>query len=1621
MPPDLVAPATSREGWKFSAALKLSAWSRRRTSTPNGTQRAVLRPTRPSPSPGPNATILGPNPLPAPAPSPLGLRTVHQPTTAPVADIIFIHGLGGGSERTWSKDPRDPTLFWPQHWLPSDTEIGRARILSFGYNANFLPGSSKSIYNIGDFSKALLNEMRFGKDGHGEDLDIGRVPIIFVVHSMGGLVAKKAYLLGQNDDIYQHIIRSISAMVFLGTPHRGTNLAGVLNRLLTVSLQSSRGFIADLNKSSPALEELNEQFRHIAPKLSIWSFYETLATSVGLMKVQVLDKDSSILGYPCEISRPLDADHHGMSKYSSSQDSNYISVRNALSSLVKQFRLRAVGQMPAEMKDLERILGTSSGPAEDLSFVRDQWIPGTCDWVLQEPGIQSWLESKQESRVSWFCAPPATGKSTLSAHIINYLRDSGALCQYFFFKFADPERRSMSAFLRSLAHQMASDVPTFKRSVLDLSAEGINLANIDARIIWKKLFESIIFATDCSVPLYWVVDALDESESPKILLDLLPSIINSKTPLRILIVSDKTEVLSIAFNRLSSSLPIDIIDKSGLEFNSADIHTFVGQEIKHLRGSDEFKQRIAQNVERRSQGNFLWTRLVLDDIAACHSEDAIQEALNDIPSDMENLYRRMEQMILNNPRKANIALAKALIQWTICSRRLLSLKELSEALRPEFPEILDIKRTIQDLCGQFITVNTTDQVTIVHQTARNYLIQNPSNDRLIQPGEAHEELFTKSVSVLCDPNLRLKLTHGNLALYSTESFVFYAATSWMYHLQNTRAASEETMNKIVKFLKNASVLTWIHALALVGKVELLLKAAKVLTDIVSKRRVLNSTENPASRHVDIDLLERWATDLVKVVGKFSRQLLSDPLAVYKLIPPLCPEESVLHRQFYQPNSAKVVITRISNTLWNDNLAKINLPNGDRAWNVACAAQYIAILGSTSVYIWDCTNFSEICTLRHQEPVMVCCLNDRGNKVVTCGLRNTKLWSVPSGRLLSCIPNPADTRAMAISFADNDARIMVGSDDNTIRYLHMTDLASGWQPMNSSLLTENPQVTGTVVNSPKCIAFSGDGSQVGVSYRGFPLSVWALNEGYCIGRCTRAYALRNIPAHPSTSWFAVDRFTWNPVSGHIIGLYKDGSVFKWHPVTDEYQEAQSAADEIAASADGKLFATSNSDGTVRIWNFSYFTVIYQLSSDDLVTGLAFSPDCRRFYDLRGCTVNAWEPNSLIRFSENEDSFRDTAGEEQSATAVSRTSEAKLVQYEATTVVAAAPGGAWYCVGNEEGVVTIFDTQVGNPVEFFKFSNFLEVSHITWSQDARHVAAADLGGDVVVKCLVTVDGKTELRSLATPKVDLNERGIQQMLFNSDSTLLLIISEDQGQIWSLNDESVTATLEFDHDMNRKWLQHPTRASTFLGFGATDMRLFRWNSFLEERRLCFEEDRLQCESHTALDSKEDHALDLAQASAETDSQNSSSIVVNKAIITQDGGHVLVQTRSSSSQGRIAKQVLIFDISSFAPDGEHNVTQKSLPFAYISPDVLSRIEIPLGIISGSRLAFLDQDLWLCTFKLNHAQDQDEELQRHYFVPRDWASTEGIEQCCMLQDGSLLCPKDDKVAVIRCNLDGTGF
>lgn len=114
--------------------------------------------------------------------NPIGLTTIHSPAKESEADIIFIHGLGGGSRTSWCKDG-DLSLFWPQAWLPQDAAFKNTRIHTFGYDSKWV---NNSLLNIHDFAKSLLEWMENCPTMPSSE-DVGSISqLVFRPHLSGG-------------------------------------------------------------------------------------------------------------------------------------------------------------------------------------------------------------------------------------------------------------------------------------------------------------------------------------------------------------------------------------------------------------------------------------------------------------------------------------------------------------------------------------------------------------------------------------------------------------------------------------------------------------------------------------------------------------------------------------------------------------------------------------------------------------------------------------------------------------------------------------------------------------------------------------------------------------------------------------------------------------------------------------------------------------------------------------------------------------------------------------------------------------------------------------------------------------------------------------------------------------------------------------------------------------------------------------------------------------------------------------------------------------------------------------------------------------------------------------------
>ncbi|KAL8848384.1 MAG: hypothetical protein Q9221_006583 [Calogaya cf. arnoldii] len=1478
---------------------------------------------------------------------PLGLNVLYEPDDgAPIVDIIFVHGLGGTSQKTWSRN-RDTQFFWPREWLPLEPGFERARILTFGYNAHFASSGRENVLDIADFAKDLLFGMKYGLNEDSQELEVGRVPVIFVAHSMGGLIVKKAHILGRNDEQYKQCIGATSAVLFLSTPHRGTNLAELLNRILAVSVfnHSPKQYIAELRQNSPALQDINEQFRNIAPQLHLFSFYETQQTAVGPRRMMVLEKDSSILGYPNEISKALDADHHNVCKYTNQQDPNYISVRNALKSLLRKSTTAtpAVPLIPqptlpddkADMKSVETLLAVSETPEDDYDFFRDRWMPGSCEWIFSRPSFRSWLhDTTSASRILWVNGLPGCGKSVLSSFIIGQLQDKGYNCQYYFFRFGDHNKRTANALLRSLAYQVAMNLPELREQCQKLSEDGVKLEKAEGRTIWQKLFASKLCKIHSGEPLYWVIDALDECEAPQTLLNLLSSVSSSKIPLRMIFVGRKTQALSASFQRMDPTIQVDELSANDTK---EDLNRYVENEIEYMRGDSGIKARIIQTVGEKANGNFLWVHLVLKEILQCHTEAAIEQALEEMPPDLEPLYHRMETALSKSSRPGDRILSNAILTWVICSERMLTLEELSEALKPEFSSVLDLRLTVSQVCGDFVVIDAKGRVGMVHQTAREYLTKTPGLDHSITPRDGHQRLFMKCISYLSNP---LPRPRGDISFStSTPPFLYYAATSWSYHLASCAVSLDHSvLLALSHFFQNSFVLGWIELLATWNQLKTLVYASQSMTSYLGKKSKIDAESSPLTHRLqEKELLELWAVDLVKIMGKFGSQLVKHPRTIQSLIPTLCPTTTAIFQHFGQSKaSGYIFLGGFSRSKWDDCLSKFSIGRDTQSLKITSMERLFAVLTSDgTLRSYDVITNQPVRQISHGERVLCFKFSPSYEKCVTYGFRTTKVWSLKDSCQICSINNPSNAKALDVNFANDETSIISCSDDRAIRRYVLDSAETLWNVVNSNV--EYGDAEGRQLNSPRRVAFNMDGTQVALAFRGFPLLVWDVENANVLGRCERA-SDKNKSRQDLYS--EVGPICWNPVTGHILGLYKDGCVFKWHPWESDSQELRTVAAGIQCSLDGVLFITSNTNGMLQVWNFHHFALVYQLSYHIPVIDMALSPDGRRVYDLRESFCNIWEPNALIRLAEADESSSETTSTAGGSTQLSLASEASNETLEPLTALATGRRTWSYCSGDDAGVVRL--VRAADQVSIQVAQGFMPVDHIVWSEDEKYVVTADLGGRLNVR---TIDDSSPMTKCPLLLETKTGSGLRQVLIDTHSEHLLLVTTAFTELWSLTSKTMISTKPNMNPYSR-WITHPSDSAYIIQCAFTAVRIYQWSTL----------DEIECRSLERVlqaDPKENvpqHAASKPPAASFPMSPDGNTDAVDDVFVAQQGSQLLLQTSWPSAQRHRTVEYLTAKIKDLTVAGDSStsgIEAREVPHA-----VAAKIEKALGL----RLATISTD-----------------------------------------------------------------
>ncbi|EXJ74810.1 uncharacterized protein A1O5_01506 [Cladophialophora psammophila CBS 110553] len=266
----------------------------------------------------------------------------------PTVDFVFIHGITGSQTATWTaENDQGVKVLWPRDLLPD--KIPDCRVIMYGYDANV----------VNFWAEASQNCLY----QHARDLFNSR-PIIFVVHSMGGLVVADALHRAKDAlDRYEEDVYHLTyAIAFLGTPHLGAELASwasVGAKFLYPFKRTNVRLVKVLETRSEELRDIQQRFHLMLRKramacskqpsdspypIKLYCFYESEALKiVG----KVVEEKSAVLSDWGSAS--IHANHMGMTRFPHENDDGFRRVCGRLSVWVKELRDRRSAQASAQI------------------------------------------------------------------------------------------------------------------------------------------------------------------------------------------------------------------------------------------------------------------------------------------------------------------------------------------------------------------------------------------------------------------------------------------------------------------------------------------------------------------------------------------------------------------------------------------------------------------------------------------------------------------------------------------------------------------------------------------------------------------------------------------------------------------------------------------------------------------------------------------------------------------------------------------------------------------------------------------------------------------------------------------------------------------------------------------------------------------------------------------------------------------------------------------------------------------------------------------------------------------------------------------------------------------------
>lgn len=1114
---------------------------------------------------------------------------------------------------------------------------------------------------------------------------------------------------------------------------------------------------------------------------------------------------------------------------------------------------------------------------------------------------------------------------------------------------------------------MALKNADIRRRLILLEADGVTFEKHDERAVFRRLFHGGILLSKPLHPHFWVIDALDECRAVQSLFSMLAKVNRETIPLRIFVTSRKTQAIERGMLELGKKMlhrDIQIGD------TARDIKAFIDSRIDKLPvDEDEGRAVLTERILSKAAGSFLWVSLVVSELEKTFSAEAITEVLNDIPADMNNLYARTFDNMVEGGRGTK--LARTILTWVVCASRPLSLSEIQSAIRLDVNEtVQNLSKSIPSICGQLVFVDGQSRVQMVHQTAKDYLLHEDAHPEFaIKRGAANMHLAIKCMEILSGDSLktsrvRSKKFGSKTAIAKDVALVDYACAFFSDHLHRSSSADPETMDALYDFL-TSNVLNWIERLAKLGDVHHITRAATNIQTFL---------ERPAKYYPQfgrqVQTVEAWIVDLIRISAQFKNILVTLPASIHWVIPPVCPKESIIHKSYTSPHRG-LAVKGLKATTWDDCLLQIDY-RGSQATAVNHGQQFFAVGLSTGlvvIYTADSGRYRR--TIIHGERVRLVEFGSRDKIIASSGFRKIRVWDLSDGTQLWSFDTLQQT--LSIVFSEENDYLIAASQGNRVNCWNLDENGEleiiSWEGASGDTSPKEIQK-----QPPTHVCFSPDHDLIAVAYRGLPVLLFNLESETFFGNCVQHVGQR--------AFDPVMDMSFNPNSdmNFLVVSYHDGALALYNPLTIElvHEVPSVHAHALRCSPDGRTLVTGSAFGAIQVYDFggangAILTLLYRINaSEEGIRSIAFSNDNLRFVDIRGGQCCVWEPAVLIR-KDREDGSQSELSDPVSL--VPKTVGTLEMERDADiTSMTCHPSGDVVFCGMQDGSVAIYTTKDGQRgLTLYRHAANISVTAIVFGESSGILVSADESGRIISRKLTNSGTEWSSQLLVDKR---SPSAITSLLIDPDNNLILLSGRLTAEIWTTAGELIGKAPKENLNLEQT-VQDPQQPENFLLLEHTSASLYRWADFqpVESHTLSFEWNGSGSESTSTTFYNHDHLIRFTKPHG-----NKSEAKIQ-----------FYQSPIFKSPGIPSTQIPTFDV--LGPSIEHLIS-----------------------ITDNKLLFINTDLWVCSLDIKTFAAKPQ-VRRHFFLPSDWQVTSGDMMISFTTKKEFVFVKRSELVVISRGLD----